>query len=251
MKKYTIGESAPRTLSFDKPIYSLTDRYAFGVTQEERENYPLNEGYFALRYYVTKGKDSDGSLAYCLTDASLNELASLPEGISPVQRMVNGACAVVGESGKLYLVNDKLEVVKTFEDSAYQSVSYSGSVVTASKIAANALRGCYDANGQVVVPFEYSYISDFFGGKAAASKGGKTYLVGVDGSVSYLSDEAFPYYWQGFSVTTVSGKIGLTSFEGKELVSPAYDSLGGVKRVGSEMAVALSADELWTIYRLF
>ena len=248
---YTMGNSTPRVVTSDRAVYSLTDRNARGYSQQDRESFPLKSGYFALRYYVTEKKVTDGTLAYELVDASLQRVAALPEGINPILRPVDGLAAALGDSGKIYLVNESLQVVLTKDDAPYQSLSFSGSTITASNLSAGAKRGVMDKSGKTVIPFEYSYISDFFGTKALAVKEGRAYLVDESGHAEYITDALFPYAWQGYYESKSGDKVGLTSFEGKSLVSPRFDYLIGSARFGQEVFVAMQAGTAQTVYRLF
>ena len=251
MQIHTLDGSAPRTVRTEAPFYSLTDRYSFGVSQQSRENYGLKEGYFALRTYRLEGKSADGTTDVCVSDATLRPLARLPEESNPLIRPVKGAAAVTGASGTLYLVDDALNLLKTFDDAVYQSPSFSGSLITVTNITAGSKRGCLDKNGNVVIPFEYSYISEFFGDYAVASKGGKSYAIRIDGTAREIGEETFPYYWLGYYETTANGKIGIASLDGTQLVPTDYDTLEGVGRYGGEVFVALKKDGKVTVYRLF
>lgn len=250
--RYTIGVSTPRTLVLGKHISSVSDRYSFGVTQEAREVYPLKEGYYSVSYYKTEGKVADGSFAYYLGDSSLKEVKTLPEQVSPYLSMVEGIAAVDAPSGNVYLVNDKLDLLAVIEDAVYQNVVYSGGVLTVSKVVNGERKiGGFDLSGREVIPFEYNYISEFVGGKAVATKGGKAYIVDSAGNALYLTEKDYPMNWDGFYEKEQNGKIGLCSFSGSELLSVSFDALCGVKRYGGEVFVALSQGNDVRVYRLF
>ena len=251
MQIHGLDGSAPRTVTTEAPIYFLKDRYSFGTTQQDRENFLLKEGYFCLATYRLDGKAANGSVDYCVVDASLRPLARMPENANPLVRPVKGISAVTGTSGALYLVDDSMKVLATFDDAVYQSASFSGSVVTATRIGEGSKRGCLDKEGNVVIPFEYSYISEFFGNYAIASKGGITYVVCTDGSSREIGEENFPYYWIGYYETVSGDKIGLASLDGGTLVPAVYDTLEGVGRYGGEVFVALKKDGKVTVFRLF
>ena len=149
-----------RDLSLDRCILSVSDRYSVGMTEETRRRYPLTEGYFSLCYYVTDGKTTDGTYRYCLTDRSLNILKDFPDGISPVLFLENGYTACAGVSGAIYLFDEKGDVSLRIDDATYQSVSYSCGIIGASKLTdGKRMMGCFDAAGNVVIPFEYDVIS--------------------------------------------------------------------------------------------
>lgn len=250
---YVIGSDAPRSLEADRPIVSVSGKYAFGVSEEEREKFSLNEGYFAVRYYVTEGKTSDGTMAYYLSDASLREIRTLPSGISPILTMVDGRAAALSNEGAIYLFDQNLAVLAKIDDAPYQSLVFSGGVITASKLVNGARRiGGFDLTGKEVIPFEYSYISEFYGEKAVATKGGKAYLVDKQGGAEYVAEAEFPFYWEGFYEKQSGGLIGLTSFGGHELFPCRYQSFKGVRRYGDEVLVALEGQNGTTeVYRLF
>ena len=248
---HALDGSAPRSVTTGAPIYSLNDRYSFGMTQQERENYGLKEGYFSLATYRLDGKSADGSVDYAVTDASLRPLATMPEKLNPQVRPLNGLSVVTGAQGTLYLVDDTLKVVRTVDDAVYQSASVSGSVIAVTRIGEGSKRGCLDTNGNVVIPFEYSYISEFFGNYAVASKGGKAYVICTDGSSREIGEEIFPYYWIGYYEIVSGNRIGIASLDGNVLVPATYETLEGIGRYGGEVFVALKKDGKTTVFRLF
>ena len=250
--RYTVGVSTPKVLSVKHHLESVNDRYSFELTQEDRETYALNAGYYAVRYYVADGKVTDGSLAYYLSDASLSELKSLPEGISPVITMWEGLGVTSAPSGAIYYLDDKLNVVKIIDDAQYQSVVFSGGGAVASKLVENGTRrrGAFDREGNVLIPFEYSYISDFVGKKAVVSVGENSYLADGAGNKTFLAKESFPFLWDGFYIVVQGEKTGLLSFDGATLVSCRYDDLVGARRYGDSVFVALSIGERQEVFRL-
>ena len=125
--------------------------------------------------------------------------------------------------------------------------------MTASKVLSSGSRkiGGFDQTGKEVIPFEYNYISEFIGGKAVAVKQGKAYLIDTAGGATYIGDNDFPYYWEGFYEDVTDGTLGLTSFNGVELLPHRFTGLLGVKRSGNEVFVALRTSEGKTeVYRL-
>ena len=244
--RYTVGVDKPTIVKAGRPLYSVGSRYSSGLTAEDREKYPLKEGYFAVRYYVTDGKKANGSLAYYLGDASLSEEGALPEGISPVLRMLDGLAAAASPSGAIYFVNDKLEVACKIDDAQYQAVVWSGAAVTASKLGENGVRkiGGFDREGREILPFEYSYISAFVGGKAVATKEGKAYLTDLTGKLEYLADETMPFVWDGFYERREGDKTSLISFDGVTLLPVGYDRIVGARRYDNRVFVALSVGEV-------
>ena len=251
LQVFSMEGSTPHTINFDGAICSMHNRYSLGISAESRENYPLKDDYLIVRRYKLQSKVTDGSVLSSVTDLSLREVASLPNGELPLIRPIDGLAAVEGETGEIYLVNDRLELKKTLRDSRYQSVVFSGNVITASDLSTGGKRGCLDKEGNVVIPFEYSYISDFYGDKAIAAKDGKTYLIGTDGSATYLTEESFPYFWLGFYERTEGEKIGLVSFSGDLLVPVLFDSVSGFGRYGGEIFVAMKSGTRETVFRLF
>lgn len=249
--KYSIGKASTRTLSLDRHIVSIGTPYSFGNTQEDRENYPLASGCFAVAYYETENKVAVGTSHY-IGDANLSVVKTLPESANPLLSMIDNVAALCAPSGKIYLVNDKTEVLATIDDAVYQDVRFSGSVLTASKVVDGIRRsGGFDLDGRQVIPFEYTYISEFIGGKAIAVKQEKVYLIDAAGTERYLSEARILYYWVGFYETSADGKIGLASFDGEELLPTSFDGVRAVSFYGDEVFIALSKGESDEIYRLF
>ena len=251
--KYSVGGSSMRTIVTDKVISTLFGKYSFGLSEEARASLSLKEEYLVLRYYVTEGKAADGTVAYCLTDTSLKEVAALPEGLNPTLTMTEGKAVVSSPSGTIYLVDASLRTLQTIDDAVYQSANYSGGIVTASKVTSDGSRkiGGFDGTGKAVIPFEYNYVSEFIGGKAVAVKQGRAYLLDTAGNASYIADQDFPYYWDGFYESAENGLLGLISFNGTELLPRRYALLADVRRYGDTVFVALTPSEGKTeVYRL-
>ena len=250
--RYTIGVEKPTRLETDRFLYSVGSRYSFGLTEEDREYYPLKEGVFSVRYYVTDGGKADGSLAYYIGNDSLSELGSLPEGVSPLVKMVDGLVAFGAPSGAIYFVNDALEVVKVIDDAQYQSVVWYGDAVIASKIGESGVRkfGGFDRAGGTILSFEYSYISAFVDGKTVVTKEGKAYLADGKGSFEYLAEESVPFAWDGYYEIREGSRAGLRSFGGVTLLSPSYDEVAGARRYGNRVFVAMSIADVTDIFVL-
>ena len=252
--KYTVGAATPRTVKVDRPISAIRSRYSFGLSEYDRQSIRLKEGYFSVRYYRTEGKVTDGTTAYYLADASLKELASLPGGGDPLSFVTYEGKGVCEDAyGSIYLLNDSLEVLAKIDDAVYQSISFSGEIVTASKLV-NGVRklGGFDLSGREVVPFAYNYLSGFVGGKAIGVKSGNAYLIDASGGETYLTEEVFPYQWDGFYEKAENGKIGLNSFDQTQILPCVFTALVGVSRYGDEVLAALSKSEGKTeVYRLF
>ena len=251
--RYTAGANTSWHMTTTGYIVSISDRYSVGVTAEEREEYPLVDGYYSVAKYLTQGKETNGTLTYCIADRSLAEVKALPEGLSPLLTMRGGAAACLSPSGAIYLLNEKLDVLAKIDDAPYQMMVFSGEIVTASKLVDGVRKfGGYDKNGRERISFEYTYIFEFVGEKAIALKGEKVYLVTKDNKATYLSDyEGYPFYWDGFYEVLSDGKVGLTSFDGISLLPAEYDGVLGARRYDNEVFVALSSGDKTKAYRLF
>ncbi len=250
---YTIGESLPRTFALDKVLVTVRDRYAVGVSEEARENYPLSAGYYCVSYYNEVNGVADGTLSSYIADSSLKEIKAVPAGIGYVLSMTDGMTAEIEPStGAICLINDKLELVKKINDAIYQDLVFSGDILTTSKVVSGARRiGGYDLSGNQVIPFLYTYISEFYGDKAVAVRDHKAYILDKSGKEEYVAERDLPYSWEGFYEYQEGEKMGLKSFDGQTLLAALFDSLVGEKRVGEETFVALLRDGVYEVYRLF
>ena len=253
VRRYTIGVPEPTTLTPGRFLSSIYSKYSVGLTQEERECFALKEGYFAVAYYLREGKKASGALSHYIADGSLNEIKAIPEGVSALLSPINGVAAAVSAAGAILFFNESAEVVGRIDDAVYQNVIFSGEVVTASRVTESGVirLGGFDRSGRLVLPFEYSYISAFVGGKAIASKGGKSYLVTTSGSETYIGDYSMPHYFDGFYEVKVGESVGATSFDGISLISPVYRAFSAVRRYGSRVYVAISIGAVTDVYRLF
>ena len=252
-RRYTAGVSDPVLLSPGRFIVKIVNAYSFGMTEEARESFSLREGYQGVGFYETVGKAASGALSYYVGDASLTELKLLPAGVSPLLTFVNGTAAVSNASGAICFINESAEVTGVIDDAVYQDVFFSGEVAVASKVTDGGVlrRGGFDKNGKNVIPFEYAYISAFVGSKATASKGGKAYVVTSSGAETYVGDYAMPYYFDGFYETKSGDFIGVTSFDGAQMIAPTYQSFSAVRRYGDSVYVALSLGTVTDVYRLY
>ena len=252
VRRYTMGISEPGTLTPGFFIVKINNRYSIGLTEEDRENYALLDGYSAVSYYVTEGTKASGALNHYVTDASLKVIKAMPEGVSALLTPVDGIAAAVNDKGAILFLNESAEVVGRIEDAVYQNVVFSGEVVTASKMTESGVRlGGFDREGKVVIPFEYSYISAFVGGKAVATKGGKAYVLTNKGEATYIGDYTLPHYFDGFYQSVSGDMVGATSFEGKELISPNYTTFTAVWRYENVVLVALTIGSITDVYRLY
>ena len=251
-RRYTVGVSSPTVLSPGRFIVSIANRYSIGYTEEDRRSFSLKEGNHAVSYYKTEGKTASGALAYYVADGSLQERKAMPDGVSPLLSPINGVAAALSSSGAIVFVNESGDVVNEINDAVYQDIVFSGEVVVASKIVSSGVvrRGALDKTGKVVVPFEYSYISAFVGERAIAAKEGRSYVITSSGAQSYVCDESFPYYFDGFYRVTVGEFIGVVSFEGVSLVPASYQGFAAVRRYGNVVYVALTIGSVIDVYRL-
>ena len=251
VRRYTFGISDPTVLSPGRFIVKINNRYTVGLTEEDRENFGLLDGYSAVSYYVTEGRKASGALNHYVTDATLKEIKAMPEGVSALLTPVDGIAAALTDAGAILFLNESAEVVGRIDDAVYQNVFFSGEVVTASKVTDSGVvrLGAFDSKGKVVLPFEYSYISAFVGGKAVASKGGKAYVVTTSGAESYVGDYPMPHYFDGFYQTTSGDKVGATSFDGTVLIPAEYASFAAVLRYKNTVLAAVTLDTVTDVYR--
>ncbi len=253
VSRYTVGVSSPVTLSPGRFLVQVANRYSVGVTEEMRAGFSLKEKYNAVSYYKAEGKRATGALAYYIADNSLAEQKSMPDGVSLLFTPINGIAATLSSSGAIVFLSDSAEVVGKIDDAVYQDIVFSGDVVTASKVVESGMarRGGYDKNGNLVIPFEYSYISAFVGGKAIATKNGEGYVITTSGAETYIGEYSFPHYFDGFYPSTAEGFVGVMSLDGVSLVSPAYQGFDAVRRYGNAVYVALYIGEVVDVYRLY
>ena len=252
VRRYTVGVENPVTLDPGRFIVQIANRYSIGLTEADRASFSLKDGFNAVAYYKTEGKKATGALCYYVADGGLKPLKVMPDGVSPLFTLINGVGATLSSSGDIVFLNESGDEVGRVNDAAYQDIVFSGEVVVASKIVgSNVKRGAINKNGAVVIPFEYSYISAFAGEKAVASKGGKTYVVTANGAETYICDEAFPHYFDGFYKTTAGTLVGITSLDGVSLVSPVYQGFAAVRRYGDVVYAALTLGSVTDVYRLY
>ena len=251
--RYTVGAASPTLLDPGRFIVRMNNKYSVGLTRTAREEYTLLEGYTAVYYYVTEGGTASGELGCYIADDAFVEKKALPAGVTGALTHVNGIAAASDASGAILLIDESGETVAKIGDAAYQDVIYLGGLVVASKILSAGVirRGALDLDGNVVVPFEYSYISAFIGGKAVASKGGKSYILTTSGAETYIGDYSFPYYFEGFYQINSGDKFGIASFDGNVMVPAVYTSFADLSRYANTVYVALSVGSVTDVYRMY
>lgn len=248
--RVTIGVSSSRELAVDRFIYKLSNRYDFGLTSADREEYPLKGGYFAESDYKTENKIATGEIEYRITNASLSSLSLLPSGVSPTQSATDGYIAA-SNSSFLYLFDSDLKELLKKPNENFQSVKLSDEAIVLSKIENGKLTyGAIDLSGKEILPFSYSYLSEFRNGKAVGVKDKKAYLVSKDGSERYVSDETFPYYWDGFCIVTQGGRTGAIDYNGENLVPYAYDGIAAAVRFGDTVYLSMKIGEVIDLFIL-
>ena len=253
IRRYTAGIDRAKTLSMGHFVTAIYNKYSFGLTEEDREEYSLKEGYHAMSYYVTEGKKASGALSYAILNSSLREVKELPEGVSSRLTLVDGIAAASSNEGAILFLDEKADVVGRIDDNVYQNIVFSGEIVTASKVTeSGSIRlGGFDLSGRNVIPFEYSYISVFVGGKAVATKEGKSYIVNTSGEENYIGDYTFPHHFDGFYELRSGDTIGAASYDGTNLIAPDYTAFVAVRRYGSYVYAALSIGSVIDVYRLY
>ena len=76
-------------------------------------------------------------------------------------------------------------------------------------------------------------------------------MIDTSGSIRYVGDYTFPYYWDGFYEVWQGGAVGLVSWDGVTLLPTSFTGIKDVKRYGGEVFVALSVSDRTEVYRLF
>ena len=249
--RMTVGVETPHIVPVKGYIASLTSRYAFGMTELVRETYPIRDGYFTMGLYNVTDRSADGSIRYVLTDASLNVVAELPDGIRPDTNTVDGYFLSGLQSANVRLFNDRLENVLTLSDGPYHAAVLSDDAIILSKVTDGiSLYGAVRTDGTELIEMKYSYLSEFISGKAIGVRDRKSYLVGKDGSETYLSDDPLPYWWDGYYEYRENGRIGLRSYNGTVLTPASYESVDNCTRYGDTVYVAMKIGDAVDVYRL-
>jgi len=251
ISRFTIGVDTPHTIPFTGYIASVRSRYAFDMTQEERENYPLQEEYFSIGTYNVTNKTADGKVTYFVTDRRLNKLVEMPNGIRPDTKCTDGYFMSGLQSNKVMLFDSKLNPILTLPEERYYSATLSDGAIVATILSdKRAAYGAYDLEGNVIIEFKYSYLSAFISGKAIGVHDGKSYLVSKSGEEEYIGENKNPFYWDGYYVRTENERIGLTSYNKTTLTSATYDSVQDYKRFGDTVYVALQTENVTIVYKL-
>ena len=253
VRRYTIGIADPVTLTPDRFIVKIYNAYSIGQTVETRKNYALKEGYQGVAYYLTEGRKASGALGHYIADGALREIKSLPDGVSALITPVNGVAAATDHQGAILFLDENADVVGRIDDAVYQNVLFSGEIVTASKVTENGVirLGGFDRSGRMVIPFEYSYISAFIGGKAIASKGGKAYVITTSGAEEYVGEYSMPHYFDGFYEVRRDDRVGAASFDGVTLIPSTYRTIKAVSRYENVVYVAVTIGTVTDVYRLY
>jgi len=253
VSRVTVGNKQEHIIPFDGFLCVLENKYSFGTTEEERETYPLQDGYFTTGVYVAENKVSRGDIQYAIADKNLTALTNMPQGIRPDRSAVDGYVLSGNQTTAIYVFDEKLAPLLTLSDRVYESVRYSDGAITAAYIDSETKRvlyGAFDLEGNLLIEFKYSYISEFLSGKAVAVREGKAYVIDKAGNETYVGENALPYYWYGFYEMTENTRIGIASFDGTTLIPASYRDLAGVTRQGEKVYVALRIGNVVDLYIL-
>ena len=252
VSRITIGVDTPRSVSVNGYIASLTNKYAFGKTEKDRQAYLLNDGYFTMGIYNVTDKVADGTIRYVVTDQVLNVLTELPDGIRPDSGSTTDGYFLSGlQSPNVRLFNDRLESILTFSDGPYHSAFLSEDVIILSKLSNGAVvYTAFDREGGTILDHNYSYLSEFISGKAIGVREGESYLVGKDGKEEYLSEDPLPNWWDGYYEYREGDRVGLRSYNGTTLTPADYETVDNYTRHGDTVYVAMKIGNAVDVYKL-
>ena len=220
--------------NLDYVVLSVRNAFTPGLSRDEVAAMHLAEGYSVAVVAELNNAKEHVSDRYYVIDASATPVVRYPVDINPaaiVFRADRGfaGSALAGSAAALYDLACNL--VWQDKTHAYATMRWQSGRLTASYYEDGVNHyGAFDSEGNVAVPFEYAYMSPYFGGKCAVRSGDQYYIVDDAGKTLSAISIACPEHWLGFGVYTYreGDLVGLKNLAGDVVVAPLQqiDAIG-------------------------
>lgn len=256
---YTVNLSNGKVedVELEYPILGVLNKYSPSMSYEQRASFNVKERYTAACVAVLGEDLKRVGLRYYVIDSDCNFVIRYPDGITPgAISFIDGygftGMATAGYGSGLYYMN--CDTIWINQEHEYFAPSFSyGRYVCAYVAESGSVYGAFDSEGNVVIDFEYSYISPFSQNNAIAQKG-VYYLIDLEGEiVKELEDyyeDVTPHSF-GLYIYKDNGYLGIKNFAGDILVKAENNSYVSVERRGGTIFACFEKEEASVLYRIY
>ena len=223
-KKYEEKE-----IDLDFHILSIRNMFSPGLTYENRKSFAIKEGFSNIWIVKTdENKNLVDTTAHIMDSKCRITLNFEGDVGGDMLRFANG----VGFGGAslenfqtgLFALDGSL--LWSNNDFSYHTQSYNdGFLVVGKGGTEGVFYGVFDKEGQLIIPLEYDFISNFADGCALARKNGGWIRLFSNGDV-----ENFDYHNAKLDnlsyftyLYTLEGKVGVENFKGERIIPCEYD----------------------------
>lgn len=253
---YDVTTDSQKYYESEYPILSIVNHYSPTLTLEQKKDLNFNVGFSRVNAGLVNEKGERDDSRFFIIDDKGNFVIRFPKNMNPsAMRFIDGYGFAGGASeefsASLFYMNCDTLWVKN--DREYYSQSFaSGRYVLSCSIGGTMRYGVLDTDGEIVVDFDYAYISPFVNGLA--------FFRHPDGSVGVMNTEGeverrVNNFVSGSNTTAFGvfefeedGKRGLKTFEGEEIVPADYDSLTYIGKSGEKLVIVMRKGERETLY---
>ena len=253
---YDVTQDSLKFYESEYPILSVVNHYSPTLTLEQKKELNFKVGFSRVNAgLVNENGERDDSRFFIIDDKG-DFILRFPKNMNPsAMRFIDGygfaGGASEGISAALYYMNCDTMWMKN--DREYYSQSFaSGRYVLSCSIGGAMRYGVLNTDGEVVVDFDFAYISPFVNGFAIFRR--------PDGSVGIMNTEGEVEKeinnFISISNTTVFGvfafeeddKIGLKTFDGAEIIPAHYDSLTYIGKTDGKLVIVMKKGDSETLY---
>lgn len=253
---YNVVADSQTFYNSDYPILSVVNHYSPTLTLEQKNKLNINKGYTRVNAGIVDENGERVTYRFFVINDKGEFVIRYPENMSPsAMRFIDGYGFAQGASenfsAALYYMNCDLVWIKN--DREYYGQSFSdGRYVLYCSISGGMRYGVLNTDGEIIVDFEYAYISPFVNNLAFFRKtDGEVGIMDVDGE----RIEQIENFVSGSNTTSFgvyefenNGKRGIKTFDGEEIISAEYDSLVYIGRNEDKFIVVESSNDKETIY---
>ncbi len=257
---YTVNLSNGQVeeVELEYPILGVLNKYSPSMSYEQRETFNVSEGYTAVCIAVLGEDLKRVGLRYYVIDSDCNFVIRYPEGITPgAISFIDGygftGMATASYGSGLYYMNCDVTWINQEHEYFDHSFNY-GRYVCAYGTEKGSVYGAFDSEGNVVINFEYSYISPFSQDKAIAQKDDVYYLIDSEGEIiQNLEDfyEDITILSFGMYLYEDNGYLGIKNFAGNILVKAENNSYVSVEKHGSAIFACFEKNDASVLYKIY
>lgn len=253
---YNVLDDSQKFYKSEYPILSVVNHYSPTLTLEQKKDLNFKIGFSRVNAGLVNEKGERDDSRFFIIDGKGDFVIRFPKNMNPsAMRFIDGYGFAGGASEEfsaaLYYMNCDTMWVKN--DREYYSQSFaSGRYVLSSSIGGAMRYGVLDTDGEVVVDFDYAYISPFVNGLAFfRHHDGSVGVMNVDGKVERTVNN-----FVSGSNTTAFGvfefeedeKKGVKTFDGITVIPADYDSLVYIGKSDKKFVIVMRKGDSETLY---